>query len=85
MQPPDRRRPNDVGLTWMHEDLLKAQGNKQYLPFSVSIDPTKIAGNKVTFYWRVVAKDAPAPPRQKPRTRRRTIRKADVLSMRTKI
>src|SRR5712675_416623 len=50
---------NDVGLTWMHEDLLKAQGNKQYLPFSVSIDPTKIAGNKVTFYWRVVAKDAP--------------------------
>jgi hypothetical protein len=54
--------PNDVGLTWMHEDLLKAQGNKQYLPFSVSIDPTKISGNKVTFYWRVVSKDAPPPP-----------------------
>ena len=52
--------PNDVGLTWLHEDLLKAQGNKQYLPFSVSIDPTKIAGGKVTFYWRVVSKDAPA-------------------------
>ena len=52
--------PNDVGLAWLHEDLLKAQGNKQYLPFSVSIDPTKIAGGKVTFYWRVVSKDAPA-------------------------
>ncbi len=26
---------NDVGFAWMHEDLLKAQGNKQYLPFSV--------------------------------------------------
>jgi hypothetical protein len=52
--------PNDVGLTWVHEDLLKAQGNKQYLPFSVSIDPTKISGNKLTFYWRVVATDAAA-------------------------
>ena len=28
--------PNDVGLAWLQEDLLKAQGNKQYLPFSVS-------------------------------------------------
>src|SRR5262245_2363895 len=53
--------PNDVGLTWIREDLLKAQGNKQYLPFNVSIDPSKITGNKVTFYWRVVAKDAAAP------------------------
>jgi len=52
---------NDIGLTWLHEDLLKAQGNKQYLPFSVTIDPSKISGNKVTFYWRVVSKDAPAP------------------------
>jgi len=52
---------NDVGLTWLHEDLLKAQGNKQYLPFSVTIDPTKIGGGKVTFYWRVVSKDAAAP------------------------
>src|SRR5437868_3719704 len=43
--------PNDVGLTWLHEDLLKAQGNKQYLPFSVTIDPTKFTGNKLTFYW----------------------------------
>src|SRR5262245_66273887 len=52
--------PNDVGLSWIHEDLLKAQGNKQYLPFSVTIDPAKITGGKVTFYWRVVATDAPA-------------------------
>src|SRR5262245_54063737 len=52
---------NDVGLTWVHEDLLKAQGNKQYLPFSVSIDPTKVAGNKLTFYWRVVATSTDAP------------------------
>jgi hypothetical protein len=52
--------PNDLDLTWMREDLLKAQGNKQYLPFSVSIDPAKVAGGKVSLYWRVVSKDAPA-------------------------
>jgi hypothetical protein len=52
--------PNEVGLAWIHEDLLKAQGNKQYLPFSVSIDPSKISGNKLTFYWRVVSTEAPA-------------------------
>src|SRR5262249_27323536 len=52
--------PNEVGLAWVHEDLLKAQGNKQYLPFSVSIDPSKVSGNKLTFYWRVVATDPAA-------------------------
>jgi hypothetical protein len=41
--------------------LLKAQGNKQYLPYSVTIDPAKVSGGKVSFYWRVVSKDAPAP------------------------
>ena len=53
---------NDVALAWVREDLLKAQGNKQYLPFTVTLDPTKISGNKLTFYWRVVSKDAPAAP-----------------------
>src|SRR2546423_1038344 len=31
---------NDLGLTWMREDFLKAQGNKQYVPFIVTIDPS---------------------------------------------
>lgn len=53
--------PNDLSLTWLHEDLLKAQGNKQYVPFSVTIDPSKVSGGKLSFYWRVVAKNAPAP------------------------
>ena len=53
---------NDLGLTWAHEDLLKAQGNKQYLPFSVTIDPSKASGGRLSFYWRVVSKEAaPAP------------------------
>jgi len=50
--------PNDLDLKWVHEDMLKAQGNKEYVPFTVSIDPSKATGN-VAVYWRVVAKDAP--------------------------
>src|SRR5688572_1427714 len=54
--------PNDLSLTWAREDLLKAQGNKQYLPFSVMFDPSKVAAGKLSVYWRVVAKDAGAAP-----------------------
>ncbi len=50
---------NDLSLAWTGHDLLKAQGNKTYVPFSVAIDPAKVAGGKMTFYWRVVSKDAP--------------------------
>ena len=52
--------PNDLGLSWVGSDLLKAQGNKQYVPFSVTVDPSKLTSGKVSFYWRVVSKDAPA-------------------------
>ncbi|MQA29146.1 MAG: hypothetical protein GEU82_04800 [Luteitalea sp.] len=54
--------PNDLSLTWVREDLLKAQGNKQYLPFSVMIDPSKVNGGKVSVYWRVVEKAPAAAP-----------------------
>src|SRR5829696_1866995 len=52
--------PNDFGLTWLREDVLKAQGNKEYVPFTVQLDSSKIAGGNVAFYWRVVAKDGAA-------------------------
>src|SRR5215813_3933408 len=52
--------PNDLGLAWVREDMLKAQGNKEYVPFTVSIDPSKVSGGNVALYWRVVAKDAAA-------------------------
>ncbi len=54
--------PNDLSLAWVHNDLLKAQGTKQYVPFTVSLDPAKVAGGRVSFYWRVVSKDAPPAP-----------------------
>ena len=38
--------PNDLSLAWVREDLLKAQGNKQYVPFTVTLDPSKVAGGE---------------------------------------
>ncbi len=52
---------NDLGLAWGHEDYLKATGNKEYVPFTLTFDPSKIAsGSNVALYWRVVAKDTTA-------------------------
>src|SRR3954453_9945967 len=53
--------PNDLSLAWVSSDLLKAQNNKEYLPFTLSFDRSKLSGGKVTMYWRVVAKGAAAP------------------------
>jgi len=52
--------PNDLGLSWLREDVLKAQGSKEYVPFTVQLDPSKVAGGNVAFYWRVVSKGAAA-------------------------
>jgi hypothetical protein len=51
---------NDLSMTWTGNDLLKAQGQREYVPFTVTIDPSKATAGKIAFYWRVVAKDAPA-------------------------
>ena len=52
--------PNDLTIAWAREDVLKAQGNKQYVPFTVTLDPSTVTGGNVAFYWRVVSKDAAA-------------------------
>src|SRR6266851_3503489 len=31
---------NDLALAWVREDVLKAQGNKEYVPFVATIDPS---------------------------------------------
>jgi len=48
---------NELAMQWVREDVLKAQGNKEYVPFTVAIDPSKITGDKVALYWRVIAKN----------------------------
>jgi hypothetical protein len=53
--------PNDLGLAWVRDDLLKASGNQQYIPFIVSIDPSKTQAKNLMMYWRVVS-TSPAPP-----------------------
>ncbi len=58
--------PNDLSLSWVREDFLKAQGNKEYVPFTVAVDPTKVGGGNVALYWRVVSKSAPAPAEAAP-------------------
>ena len=52
---------NDFGLAWAHEDFLKATANKEYIPFTVTFDASKVTTPNVALYWRVVAKDAAAP------------------------
>ena len=51
---------NDIGLTWVQNDLLKAQGNMQFVPFTVSVDASKLATKTMSLYWRVVSKNPPA-------------------------
>jgi len=51
---------NDLALAWVHSDLLKAQGNMQYVPFTVSVDASKVSAKSLTLYWRVVSKNPPA-------------------------
>jgi hypothetical protein len=53
---------NDFGLAWAHEDYLKATANKEYIPFTVTFDASKVSSPNVALYWRVVAKDAAAAP-----------------------
>jgi hypothetical protein len=52
--------PNDLSLAWLHDDLLKATNNREYVPFTVTIDPSKVTGNTVSIYWRVVSKEQAA-------------------------
>jgi hypothetical protein len=54
--------PNDLSLSWVRQDFLKAQGNKEYVPFTVAIDPSKVGGGNVALYWRVVSTAASAEP-----------------------
>src|SRR3954464_8999997 len=51
---------NDLSMKWVREDVLKAQGNKEYVPFTVQIDPSKVSGGNIAFYWRVVAANGAA-------------------------
>ena len=37
-------QPNDFALAWAHEDYMKAASNKEYVPFTITLDPSKLSG-----------------------------------------
>jgi hypothetical protein len=45
---------DDLGLSWLHEDFLKAQNNLEYVPFTIALNAAAVSKPNVTFYWRVV-------------------------------
>jgi hypothetical protein len=55
-----RNVPNDLNVTWVGEDFLKGPDNKEFVPFTVSVDPTKVTTPNLTLYWRVVPTPAAA-------------------------
>jgi hypothetical protein len=61
--------PNDLGLSWVRHDVLKADGNKQYIPFVVAVDTSKVTGNNVTVFYRVESASG-APPAPDPQTQK---------------
>ncbi|MEK6629649.1 MAG: hypothetical protein AABY89_02820 [Acidobacteriota bacterium] len=52
--------PGDIALT-LRTDFLKAQENRTYVPFTVSIDPAELPSKAVAMYMRVVNKNPPVP------------------------
>lgn len=56
-QPP----ANDLNLAWDGHELLKAQGNSEFIPFTVTLDGSKLSDTHFSLYWRVVSKNQPPP------------------------
>jgi hypothetical protein len=52
---------NDLGMSWDGNEMLKAQGNNEFVPFTVTLDGSKLSDTRFSLYWRVVSKDAPPP------------------------
>jgi hypothetical protein len=52
--------PDDLGIAWVRADLLKAGQSMQYVPFTVTIDGSRLKGRDVSVYWRVAARPVAA-------------------------
>lgn len=49
-----RGGPNDLNVTWVNQDFLKGPEGKEFVPFTITLDPTKATTENLTLYWRVV-------------------------------
>src|SRR5262245_54425084 len=54
--------PDDLTIAWMRSDFLKAENNKAYVPFTVTIDRSKLSATNMSVYWRVISKGGAEPP-----------------------
>ena len=59
---------NDFNITWVKEDFLKGPKDKEFIPFTITLDPTK-AGADLTLYWRVVPTPASGAPPVDPKNK----------------
>ncbi len=53
--------PADAAIKWSNSVSLKAQENKTYVPFTITIDPSKLNPGPAVVYMRVAARGATAP------------------------
>ena len=56
-----RGGPNDFNVTWVNEDFLKGPQDKEFVPFNITLDPTKATTENLTLFWRVVPTPTAAP------------------------
>jgi hypothetical protein len=52
---------NDFNMAWVKEDFLKGPKDKEFVPFTFTLDPTKVTTENLTLYWRVVPTPTGAP------------------------
>jgi hypothetical protein len=53
--------PADFPIQFQN-DLLKAQGNRVWVPITLTVDPAKLSSSALTIYLRVVPRGMTAPP-----------------------
>ena len=54
--------PTDIPVTWTGNHFVKGAGDATFIPFTVTVDGSKLAAPGVALYVRAVAKGAPARP-----------------------
>jgi hypothetical protein len=58
--------PATLPIKWEHQDYIKAQADKTYVPFTIAIEPGALTTTGISLYLRVVKKGADAGPQPPP-------------------
>lgn len=54
--------PTDIPVTWQGNHFVKGQGGDTYIPFTLSVDRSKLTNSGTRMYIRIVDKNKPAAP-----------------------